>query len=44
MDRGKNDETSCKQSDCLGIRKERLKETTKDIGRTAVALLNELQK
>jgi hypothetical protein len=44
MDRGKNDETSCKQSDCPCIRKERLRETTKDLGRTAVGLLNELQR
>jgi hypothetical protein len=44
MDRGENDATSCKQSDCTGIRKETLKETTKDLVRMSVALLNELQR
>jgi hypothetical protein len=43
-DRGGSGATSCKQSGFTGIRKERLKETTKDLVRTAVALWNELQR
>jgi hypothetical protein len=44
MDRGESGANSCKQSECPGIRKERLKETTKDLVWTAVALWNELQR
>jgi hypothetical protein len=44
MVRGGNGANSCKQSDFPGVRKKRLKETTKDFVRTAVALWNKLQR
>jgi hypothetical protein len=36
--------TSCQQADCPGIRKEKLKKTTKVPVMTAAALWNELQR